>query len=191
MFYTSLDNLAQKRTIKPLYAHHQATPQGYTLDSNYNAATYGDIYPGMVMKSIGDGTVTLCLGKEDGTDSNVVGLSAHFYAPALGIDEVTDSGLDAIGVWVLGADAQMSVLAPAFDTAPAGEGAVTWSDAQDDLEAGTAVYLVAGAGAHNYGKLTPAVPVDVAGNHAVLSGAEQVCRLVEIISDTEIIVAGL
>ena len=186
MFYTTLDNVSQHRTIKPLYAFHQATPQGFTLDPNWDTST-ADILPGMVMTNIGGNCVTLSDGLA-GTAS--YGLSAAFCAPVLKIDEVTDSGIDAMGVWVGGLDAQFSVLAPAFDTGITGTNSVSWSDAAEALEDGTEVLLVPGKGTANRGKLVPQVATsNTDAGHATDKDASPIARLIEVVSTTEIIIS--
>jgi hypothetical protein len=46
----SITNITQKRTLRPLYAQHQATPYGGFLSSSWTKAV--DIYPGMVMAKL-------------------------------------------------------------------------------------------------------------------------------------------
>ncbi len=114
MFNTTIDNVAQKRTIRPLYAEHQATPYGGFLDSAWNRAT--DIYPGMVMAKMGAENFTLFTGA---TNQKPFGLSALFCAPKLGIDEVRPTNTNLFTVWVGAEQAVFEILAPAFDTSAA------------------------------------------------------------------------
>lgn len=111
MFQTTLANVAQKRTIRPLYAQHQSTSYGGFLDPNWAKTT--DIYPGMVITKLQGETFTLCKG--DGVQKPF-GLAALFVAPQLGIDETQLSGINLFTVWVGDGQAVFEVLAPAFDT---------------------------------------------------------------------------
>jgi hypothetical protein len=101
MFRTTISNASQKRTLNAVYGYHQATPQAFTLDPDWDRTV--DIYPGMVATKLAGEVVTLSNG-EDYNASN--GLFAAFIAPALGIDELTETGLDIVGVWVGGTYAQ-------------------------------------------------------------------------------------
>jgi len=110
MFKVPLSNPSLKRTIRPLYAQHQATPQGAFLDPNWDRSI--DIYPGSVMTRLTKevfGLYTAAAGQKP------YGLSAFFVAPTLGVDEVIDTGSNLFAVWVGNADAQFEILAPAFD----------------------------------------------------------------------------
>lgn len=114
IFYTTVDNLTQKRTIRPIYAQHQATPYAGYLDPNWSRAT--DIYPGMVMALNGQEQFTLFTGTGSGaTAQQMFGLAALFVAPKLGIDEVRFNGTNLFTVWIGQDDATFEVLAPAFD----------------------------------------------------------------------------
>src|SRR3954464_7332082 len=94
MFYAPITNVSQKRTIRPLYAQHQATPYGGFLDSAWGRTV--DIYPGMVMSKLGGENFTLCTGT---TTMKPFGLSALFVAPLLGIDEVKPTNTTRFTVW--------------------------------------------------------------------------------------------
>ena len=108
MFRTTVGNLTQKRTIRPLFAQTQATPYPGFLDPNWTRAT--DIYPGVVMTKLAKETFTVAT-----TDTTKPwGLSALFVAPALGIDEVKASGTNNFTVWKGDSQATFEVLAPAF-----------------------------------------------------------------------------
>jgi hypothetical protein len=112
---TPLNLNYQKRTIRPLYANTQATPKAMFLDPAWNFAV--DIFPGMVMDrvtAVAGNVVTL---HASATAGAVVGLADFFEAPTFGIRQITDSGINACAVWVLGPDAEFVVLSPAFDTA--------------------------------------------------------------------------
>jgi len=126
MLRVSLNTLAQERTIRPMYADHQATPIGGFLDPAWTRAV--DIYPGMVVtKTAGDNFVLYEGPSSASANASATnaqrpwGLSALFVAPQLGIDEVALSNTNLFTVWKGGSDAMMNILAPAFDTlAPAG-----------------------------------------------------------------------
>lgn len=111
MFRPPLSNPAQKRTLRPLYAQHQATPWGGFLDPNLNVDF--DILPGTVMQRL-YGEVFAPYTGAAGTVP--FGLSALFVAPRLGVNEVSSSGTGLFTVWVGGDQAVFEVLAPAFDT---------------------------------------------------------------------------
>jgi len=110
IFYVPIDQVSQKRTIRPIYAQHQATPYAGYLDPNWNRAY--DIYPGMVMALNGPEQFTLFTGA---SNQAPFGLSALFVAPKLGIDEVRFTGANLFTTWVGNQDATFEVLAPAFD----------------------------------------------------------------------------
>lgn len=130
MFRTTLANVDIKRTIKPLYAYSQATPQGFVLAASEASKS---VLPGTVLCNVGNGEV-----KVAETTLVPTGLSAHFAGVnEFGIDEVGDSGIDSIGVWVGGKDSQFEILAPAFDTE------ADWAAAKTALAAGTAEVLLA------------------------------------------------
>lgn len=113
MYYVPIDQVSQKRTIRPIYAQHQATPYAGYLDPNWNRAY--DIYPGMVMSLNGPEQFTLFTGASAGNGQKPFGLSALFVAPKLGIDEVRYTGANLFTVWVGNQDATFEILAPAFD----------------------------------------------------------------------------
>jgi hypothetical protein len=111
MFRVSdVSNVAQKRTIRPLYAATQATPWAGYLDPNWTRTV--DIYPGMVMTKLANEVFTLA----STSTAKGFGLADLFVAPVLGIDEVKQSGTNNFTVWVGGLDSAFEVLAPAFDT---------------------------------------------------------------------------
>lgn len=115
MFRPNLANPAQKRTLRPIYAQHQATPHAGFLDPNWGKTF--DIYPGTVMVRLQDEVFTPYTAA---TGSRPYGLSALFCAPVLGIDEITATGTNLFTVWIGGEQAFFEILAPAFDTT------VTW-----------------------------------------------------------------
>jgi hypothetical protein len=110
MFRPPLSNPAQKRTLRPLYANHQATPWGGFLDPDLDVNF--DILPGTVMQRL-YGEVFAPYTGAAGTVP--FGLSALFVAPNLGVNEVSSTGTGLFTVWVGGEQAVFEVLAPAFD----------------------------------------------------------------------------
>jgi hypothetical protein len=137
MFRPPLSNPAQKRTLRPLYAQHQATPYGGFLDPDLNISY--DILPGTVMQRLYGEVFAPYVG----TAGTVpFGLSALFVAPTLGVNEVSSSGTGLFTVWVGGDQAVFEVLAPAFDTT------ATWP-----TKTGPGRYMLT---ANNKGRLTPA-----------------------------------
>lgn len=206
MFRTTLSNVSQKRTLNCVYGYHQATPQAFVLSDDWDTST-ADIYPGMVAQKAGGETVTLC---EGGANEPAFGLFANFIAPSLGIDEVTDSDMNLVGVWVGGTDAQFEVIAPAWDN---GLPADFWNHAQSVAGSTTAmntalaastgaaatdatqeVLLVAGSGTANKGKLCPQVSVDYTGagdyaGHDIAADADPIARLIRYI-DAQTILIG-
>lgn len=136
MYKVNISNPAQKRTIRPIYAHTQATPYSGFLDPAWNKSF--DILPGTVM----------CRKEKEmfvpftGAGNQVpFGLSALFVAPSLGIDEYTATGTNNFTVWIGDSQAVFEVLAPAFDTT------ANWSLPTD----GSRKMLTG----NNQGKLTP------------------------------------
>jgi len=168
MFYAPITNVSQKRTLRPLYAQHQATPYGGFLDSAWNRVV--DIYPGMVMSKLGGENFTLCTGT---ATMKPFGLSALFVAPTLGIDEVKPTNTNLFTVWVGGADAVFEILAPAFDTT------ASWTVPTD----GSRKLLGVTTAAHTLkqGLLSPIGGVANVGTDAV-------AELVDVVGTTKIIV---
>ena len=136
-FKAPLSNPAQKRTLRPLYAQHQATPWGGFLDPNLNI-NY-DILPGTVMQRIYGEVFAPYTGAAGTTP---FGLSALFVAPTLGVNEVTGGGTGLFTVWVGDSQAVFEVLAPAFDTT------ANWP-----TKTGPGRYMLT---ANSQGRLTPA-----------------------------------
>lgn len=120
----SITNVTQKRTLRPLYAQHQATPYGGFLSPSWTKAV--DIYPGMVMAKLAGEVFTLAGTASGGgvlpTTAGLIrgfGLSALFVAPTLGIDETqypNDSSLNVFTVWQGAPGNVFEVMAPAFAT---------------------------------------------------------------------------
>lgn len=165
MLRTRLNTSYIKRTFRPLYGWTQMTPKSVFLDSAWDRST--PIWPGMVMtKGVGE-NVTLIAG----TSQIPYGFAA-LYVGGDGIDEPLDVGLNVFAVWVMAADAEAEVLAPAFDTA------LTYTDTS-----GAETLLYAGTTGGNKGKLV------VSGT----SGASTapVARLLKVNSATKITIGGL
>jgi len=99
----TLANVHQKRTIRPLYSHHQATPYAAFLD----AAEVAVIFPGMVARQVG---ATEKMRLATGAGHVPFGLFANFINGDL--DELGDG--TEIGVWRGGPDATFEVLDPAI-----------------------------------------------------------------------------
>lgn len=157
-----------KRTIRPLYAFTQATPKAVFVDPAWDKSV--DIYPGMaLMKTTGDNVSLL-----NGT-GHPVGLSAFYMAPAFGIDEITEQGVNAAAVWVLAPDAEFEILAPAFDETS------SWVEPVN----GTAALVHAFVDGAKRGKLCP-----VGATGGTVS-SRPVGRLVKVVSATKIVVGGL
>jgi hypothetical protein len=110
VFYAPINNPALKRTIRPIYAQHQATTYAGFLDPNWNRSF--DIYPGTVMCRLTKEIFTPFVGSGN---QKPYGLSAFFLSPQLGVDEVTATGTNLYTVWVGGEQAEFEVLAPGFD----------------------------------------------------------------------------
>jgi len=125
-----LANIHKKRSIRPLYSHHQATPYAAFLDTASVGSTV--IYPGMVATQIGaTEKVGLCINT---TAAGPFGLFANFINGDM--DELGDG--TEVGVWRGGRDATFEVLSLALE-------ADSWTGA---AAANTPVYVSAN------GKLT-------------------------------------
>lgn len=139
MFRPTINNPSQKRTIRPLYAQHQATPWGAFLDPAWDRSF--DILPGSVMARVSKEIFTPYTGAAGQVP---VGLSAFFVAPSLGIDEVIHTGTNNFSIWLGGPDAMFEILAPAFDAT------ADWTlptDGSTTLLTGTAEGLLTPTGA--------------------------------------------
>lgn len=165
MLRTRLATSYIKRTIRPLYGWTQATPKSCYLDPAWDRSV--QIWPGMVFQRSGGDLVTLL-----GSGGEPYGLGA-LYVGGDGIDEPLDAGVNAFAVWVLGADAEFEILAPAFDTAQ------TWTDPTD----GTSMKIGGSTTGANRGKL---VPMGVSG-----ASTTAIARLVKVNSATKITISGL
>lgn len=166
MFRTPLNLSYLKRTLRPLYGWAQATPKSQFIDPAWDRSV--DIYPGMcLMKTVGE-NVTLV----DGT-GDPYGLAAFFMAPVLGIDEITEQGINAVGVWALGPDAEFEVLSPAFNAS------LSWTEPTD----GTITLVHAYASGAHRGQLCPA------GTGSATT--KPIARLIKVNSSTKITIGGL
>jgi hypothetical protein len=166
MFRTTIQNVTQKRTIRPLYAATQATPWAGYLDTAWNRSV--DIYPGMVMAKLQNEVWTLA----SNNTHRGFGLSALFVAPSLQIDEVRLSGTNLFTVWVGGQDSAFEILAPAFDTT------ADWTQPTN----GTEVSLTHTLTAHSKGPglLTPVGTANAA--------TAVIAKLVSVVGTSKIIV---
>lgn len=170
MIRTTLDQAHIKRTIRPLYAWTQATPKSVYLDPAWDRSV--DIYPGMVLTRAGGDLVTL----PNAAGDLPVGLCGNFIG-GFGIDELLEAGVNALGCWVMGPDAEFEVDTPAWDDEDDG-----WVDPTD----GTQVlvhFWVAGA---DRGKLVPAGATK--GGHTI--STYPVARLIKVASSSTIVVGG-
>lgn len=111
MFYAPINNPALKRTIRPIYAQHQATTYAGFLDPNWNRSF--DIFPGTVMCRLTKEIFTPFVGSGN---QKPYGLSAFFLSPQLGVDEISATGTNLYTVWVGGEQAEFEILAPGFDS---------------------------------------------------------------------------
>ena len=172
MLRVPLDKAHIKRTLRELYSHSASTPSDEMLDASWDRSI--DIYPGMVAMRVASAAsgaseyVTLA----DGT-GQAVGLFGTYIAPGYGIDEVADSGVNAVPVWVLSEASQFEVLAPAFDT---GE---TWTFPTD----GTSLLVHFQTTGADRGKLVPA--------GAANASTKPVARAISRPSTDTLIIAGL
>ncbi|OBY33537.1 hypothetical protein [Mycolicibacter kumamotonensis] len=161
MFLVTPANPAQQRTLRPIYAQHQATAWAGYLDPDWDRST--DILPGTVMyRKEGE----LFAPYTGAGNQKPFGLSALFVAPKLGIDEVVSTGANNFTVWVGGEQAVFEILAPAFDQT------ADWSGSQ--VTDGGFVLLTG----NSSGLLTP-----TGATHA-----NAVAELIDVISTDKILV---
>jgi len=170
MFRPTIANPAQKRTLRPIYAQHQATPYGGFLDPNWNRSF--DILPGSVLCRLtaevftpfttgSSGTTVVSSGAPvlPSTNAKPFGLSALFIAPSLGIDEVTATGTNLVSVWNGSFDAVFEVVAPAFDVNANWSG-LNPTDGGRTLLTANNVGLLTPTGATNYNAVAELVDVE-------------------------------
>ena len=165
MFYTPLSNPALKRTLRPIYAQHQATTYGGFLDPNWPSSTF-DIVPGTVMARLNDEVFTPYTTNAGAAQASYsggpvvqkpFGLAALWMAPSLGVDEVTPTGSNVFSVWVGGEQAVFEILAPGFDTT------ATWTGTTDGgfpLLTANAKGLLTPVGANNANAIAELVSVE-------------------------------
>lgn len=153
-FRPPLSNPALKRTIRPIYAQHQATSYGGFLDPNWNRSF--DIYPGTVMCRLSKEIFTPFTGAGN---QRPFGLSALFVAPQLGVDEVTATGTNLFTVWVGGEQAVFEILAPGFDST-ADWTAANVDDGDYQLLTATSTGLLTPTGADNTNAIAELIDVE-------------------------------
>jgi len=174
MLRTPLAKAYIKRTLRKLYANHQSTPVDSLLDPTWGKTV--DIYPGMAAMRLNSAAagaseyVTLL----DATGIPF-GLFGQYVAPTYGIDELADSGVNSIAVWVLNTDAEFEVKAPAFDKD------ATWTFPTNGTDA--LVYAYTGASSSARGVLCP--------SGATGASAKPVARLVSRPATDTLIIRGL
>jgi hypothetical protein len=157
MFRPPISNPALKRTIRPIYAQHQATTYGGFLDPNW--ARSFDIYPGTVMCRLSKEIFTPYTASGN---QKPFGLSALFLAPQLGVDESTATGTNLFTVWVGGEQAVFEILAPGFDST-ANWTATNVTDGGFALLTGTAQGLLTPTGANNANAIAELIDVPDTG----------------------------
>lgn len=154
-----------KRTFRPLYGWTQMTPKSQFMDPAWDLSV--PIWPGMgLMKTVGE-NVSLING------TGVPYGFASFYMGGDGIDEITSQGVNAVGCWVMGPDAEAEVMDPAFDST------LSWAEPTD----GTLVLVHAYASGPKRGKLCPA--------GTALATALPFAKLIKVNSSTKITIGGL
>lgn len=169
MIRTTLANAHIKRSLRPIYWYTQATPKSCFLDPAWDRSIA--IYPGMVACRNGADQVTLA-----NTGETPYGLFGNFIG-GNGIDELLDAGVNACAVWLLNADAEFEVDAPAFDDD------VAWTDPTNGTEL-KVHYWETGV---DIGKLAPA---GASKASHTLSGTP-VARLLKVNSASTITIGGL
>lgn len=147
MIRTPLGQEHIKRTCRPNYGIEIRGPRDVLLDPSWNKAV--DIYPGMALmvKASASSGAAEYVTLVDATGLPA-GLAADYCAPGIGIDPITESGINAFSMWVLSPGDEFEILAPAFDSA------ASWTFPTD----GTAllVHAYTGASGSARGKLAPA-----------------------------------
>ncbi len=164
----NLARIAQKRTIRPLYAWHSAVPYACfadmstgTISGTVTFATAGSVYPGQVaIKTTGE-----MMRVAAGAGQVNFGLFNNFIGGTM--DEL--AGGTEIGVWVGGRDAVFEVLG-GFSSTETPLDASGWVAANSTL-GGAPVYA------------------DSAGRLTLTAGSSlRVARLVEAVSAAKVIV---
>lgn len=113
MFMPPVTNVNLQRTIRPLYAQHQATPYGGFIDPEFLENPTVDVLPGTVMyRKRGEVFAPVT----DPATQKPFGLAALFISPRVAkVDEVTPTNTNLFTVWVGNNDSLFEILAPAFD----------------------------------------------------------------------------
>lgn len=180
MFRTNLATSYLKRTLRPLYGWTQATPKSGFLDPSWGR-TVG-LYPGFALtKTVGNNYVPLGTANSSASKASQqpAGLLGQWVGGA-GIDELLESGVNALSVWVLGPDAEFEVLAPAFDAVTGGSWATADVVGNDGVD--TLIYA--------YVDTVPG-QLCLAGGSGGTVSTLPVARLVQVESTNSIIIAGL
>jgi len=153
----------QKRTIRPLYAWHSATPYAAFLDAT--AVSTAVLYPGQVACKTTGEQMDYARG---GTDVPF-GLFNNFINGDM--DDL--GGGTEIGVWVGGVDAVFEVLAGPTSVETPLDPTVTWTSF-NATRGGAPIY------ANSVGRLTT--------TGSGVSTNYEVARLIEAVSNTKIVV---
>jgi hypothetical protein len=206
------------RTIKGKYYRHQATVKTGFLDVNWNRSV--PIWPGMAMmrtsgvaypenaQSFTAGDIVTPVtqaqnGFPSGAESaytllNNVGVPAGLCANYIGgdgIDELDSVGVDGLGIWTLNPDAEVEILAPAFDAVTFSWQSLSPTNGTDLLIYARTANLTGGAlaglsgqggplGTYGLqGQLVPSTDVNVS--------VQPVARLISVNSATSITIGGL
>ena len=180
MFRTNLATNYLKRTFRPLYGWTQATPKSGYLDPAWDRSVA--LYPGFALtKTVGNNYVPLGTANSSGakTDQTCAGFLGQWVGGA-GIDELLESGVNALSVWTLGPDAEFEVLAPAFDAVTGGDWATADAAGNDGVD--TLIYA--------YVDTVPGQLALAAGSAGTIS-VHPVARLIQVESTNSIIIAGL
>lgn len=166
MLRTTIAKAYIHRTLRILYGWTQTTPKSQLLDPAWDRST--PIWPGMVMAKTAGDKVTL-IGAAPMVPLGLCGV----YIGGDGIDELLESGVNAVPVWVMDPDAEFEVLAPAFDTTQ------VWTDPGN----GSVTLVFASTTGANRGKLVP--------SGAVGASVRPVARLIRVDSASKIVIGGL
>lgn len=170
---TTIDKAWIRRSVRPLYGPTQSTPKSSFLSAD---ALPVPVWPGMVMRQVGGDTYTLA-----SDDAHIPAGLCAVYIGGDGIDEVADSTIGALAIWVLGPDAEFEILGQPGSAGNSGPGALA-----GDWSAGTPenfVYFAGNDAGNDRGKL---VPVGYT-NRSTLP----VARLISVNSPNSITIGGL
>lgn len=145
MFRTPIDLAYVKRPLKERYGTN-AVAFDTLLDPDWDRSI--DLFPGMAVRlTSSDNTLADDFVQVVDTANEVVfGLLGLYVAPAFGIDEVRDQGINAVPVWQLNPGVEYEVNSESFVTG------ATWTSTP-----GTPLYVAAVVSGANQGKLTPHV----------------------------------